>query len=44
MKKWLLRTIFLALIPVVPVFAMAAVDIHVGIPLPPPLVIPAPPR
>ncbi len=43
MKKSLLRTLLLALILAVPVLAMAAVDIHVGIPLPPPLVFPAPP-
>jgi len=43
MKKVLFGILFLSLAMVVPILTMAAVDIHVGIPLPPPLVFPAPP-
>ena len=43
MKKIFFGTLLLALAMVVPVLTMAAVDIHVGIPLPPPIVFPAPP-
>ncbi len=46
MKKLLFGTVFLALVTVVPIAAMAAVDIHigVGIPLPPPIPFRAPPE
>ncbi len=44
MKKFLFRTVLLALAFAVPAPTMAGVDIHVGIPLPPPLVFPAPPE
>jgi hypothetical protein len=44
MKKLLFGTILLALIIVVPVPTMAAIDIHIGIPLPPPILFPAPPQ
>jgi len=44
MKKLLLGTILLALISVVPIPAMAAVDISIGISLPPPIVFAAPPE
>jgi hypothetical protein len=44
MKKLFLGTIFLALISVLPIKAMAAVDIRITFPLPPPIVFPAPPE
>ena len=46
MKKLLLGTILLALISVLPIKTMAAVDIHIGFPLPPPppILFPAPPE
>lgn len=44
MKKLLFGTILMALTFAVPVPTMAGVDIHVGIPLPPPIVFPAPPE
>ena len=43
MKRLLIGTMLLALIFVVPVPAMAAVDISIGISLPPPIVFQAPP-
>ena len=43
MKKLLLWTMLLSLAMVFPIPTMAQVDIHVGIPLPPPIVFPAPP-
>jgi hypothetical protein len=43
MKKWVLAAMFLASVLVWPVPTMAAVDVHVSIPLPPLLVFPAPP-
>jgi len=44
MKKLLLGTILLALATVVPIPTMAAVDISIGISLPPPIVFEAPPE
>jgi len=44
MKKLLFGTILLALVSVFPIMTMAAVDIHVSIPLPPPIVFAAPPE
>jgi hypothetical protein len=44
MKKLLFGTILLALVSAVPIPVMAAVDIHVSIPLPPPIVFAAPPE
>src|SRR5512147_2490174 len=44
MKKLLFGTMLLALVIVVPIPTMAAVDIHIGIPLPPPIVFAAPPE
>lgn len=43
MKRLLWGTLLVALVSVVPVHAMAAVDISIGISLPPPIVFPAPP-
>ena len=43
MKKLLFGTMLLALVIVVPIPTMAGVDIHVSIPLPPPIVFAAPP-
>src|SRR4030066_388696 len=43
MKKLLFGTMFLALVIVVPIPTMAGIDIHVSIPLPPPIVFAAPP-
>jgi hypothetical protein len=44
MKKLLFGTILLALISIFPIMTMAAVDIHVSFPLPPPIVFAAPPE
>ena len=44
MKKLLFGTILLALVSVFPITTMAAVDISVGISLPPPIVFAAPPE
>ena len=44
MKKLLFGTMLLALVIVVPIPTMAGVDIHVSIPLPPPIVFAAPPE
>jgi len=44
MKKLLLGTILLGLAIVVPIPTMAAVDIHIRIPLPPPILFAAPPQ
>ena len=44
MKKLLFGTIFLALVIVVPIPTMAAVDIRISFPLPPPIVFAAPPE
>jgi len=43
MKKFLLGTMLLILAMIVPMSAMAKVDIHVSIPIPPPVVFSAPP-
>ena len=43
MKKLLFGTILLALVSVFPIMTMAAVDISIGISLPPPIVFEAPP-
>jgi hypothetical protein len=43
MRKLLLRTMLMALVLGGPIPAMAAVDISIGISLPPPIVFPAPP-
>jgi len=43
MKKLLFGTILLALVSVFPIMTMAAVDISIGISLPPPIVFTAPP-
>ncbi len=44
MKRLLFGTMLLALVFVVPISTMAAVDIRIGIPLPPPIAFPAPPQ
>ena len=44
MKKLLFGTMLLALVIIVPIPTMAGVDIHVSIPLPPPIVFAAPPE
>ena len=44
MKKLLFGTMLLALVIVVPIPTMAAVDISIGISLPPPIVFAAPPE
>jgi len=44
MKKLLLGAVLLALSIVIPIPTMAAVDIHIRIPLPPPIVFAAPPQ
>ena len=44
MKKLLFGTMLLALVIVVPIPTMAAVDIRISFPLPPPIVFPAPPE
>jgi hypothetical protein len=44
MKRLLFEAILLALAIVVPVPTMAAIDIHIGIPLPPPIIFRAPPE
>jgi len=44
MKKLLFGTMLLALVIAVPIPTMAGVDIHIGIPLPPPIIFPAPPE
>ncbi len=44
MKKLLFGTILLALVSVFPIMTMAAVDISIGISLPPPIVFAAPPE
>ena len=44
MKRLLLGTALLALVIMVPIPTMAAVDIHIGFPLPPPIIFPAPPE
>ena len=43
MKKSLFKMILLALVAFVPASAVAGVSVHVNIPLPPPIVFPAPP-
>jgi hypothetical protein len=43
MKRWLFGTMLLALLSAFPIMTMAAVDIRVGISLPPPIVFAAPP-
>src|SRR4030043_1756482 len=44
MKKFLFGAMLLALVIVVPFPTMAGIDIHIGIPLPPPIIFPAPPE
>src|SRR4030065_2899291 len=44
MKKLLFGTMLLALVIVVPIPTMAAIDIHISIPLPPLIVFPSPPE
>ncbi len=44
MKKLLFGATVLAWVISIPVFSMSAVDIHISIPLPPPIVFPAPPE
>jgi hypothetical protein len=44
MKKLLFGTMLLALVSVFPIMAMAAVNINIGIPLPPPIIFAAPPE
>jgi hypothetical protein len=44
MKKLLFGTMLLALVIAVPTLTMARVDVHVSIPLPPPIAFPAPPE
>ncbi len=43
MKKLLFGTILFTLVIVLPIPTMAAVDIHIRFPLPPPIIFPAPP-
>jgi hypothetical protein len=44
MKKLIFKILFLILVVFVPVSAMAGVSVHVSIPLPPPIIFPAPPE
>jgi hypothetical protein len=44
MKKLLFGAMLLALVIAVPFPTMAGIDIHIGIPLPPPIIFPAPPE
>ncbi len=44
MKKLLFGTMFLVMVFIVPIPTMAQVDIRINIPLPPPLLFPAPPE
>ena len=46
MKKFFFGMIFLALVVLTPISAMADVDVKIGIniPLPPPIIFPAPPE
>jgi hypothetical protein len=44
MKKLLFGTVVLALVMMAPIPTKAAIDIHIGIPLPPPIVFRAPPQ
>src|SRR4030043_1298877 len=44
MKKLFFGTMLLALVIAIPIPTMAAIDIHIGIPLPPPFLFPAPPE
>jgi hypothetical protein len=43
MKKLILKILFLTLVVFAPVSAMAGVSVHIDIPLPPPIIFPAPP-
>lgn len=43
MKKLISKMLFLILVIFAPVSAMAGVSVHIGIPLPPPIVFPVPP-
>jgi hypothetical protein len=44
MKKLIFKILFLTLAVLAPVSAMAGVSVHVNIPLPPPIIFPAPPE
>lgn len=44
MKKLIFKILFLTLVISAPVSAMAGVSVHVNIPLPPPIIFPAPPE
>jgi hypothetical protein len=44
MKKLIFKILFLTLVVFVPVSAMAGVSVRVNIPLPPPIIFPAPPQ
>lgn len=44
MKKLIFKILFLTLVVFAPVSAMAGVSVHVNIPLPPPIIFPAPPQ
>ena len=44
MKKLIFKILFLTLVVFVPVSAMAGVIVRVNIPLPPPIIFPAPPQ
>jgi hypothetical protein len=43
MKKLILKILFLTLVVFAPVSALAGVSVHIDIPLPPPIIFPAPP-
>ena len=44
MKKLIFKVLFLTLVVFAPVSAMAEVSVHIDIPLPPPIIFPAPPE
>jgi len=44
MKKLFLKVVFFALVVFLPVVAMAQVQVRINIPLPPPIIFPAPPH
>ncbi|MGB5218775.1 MAG: hypothetical protein WBN66_10810 [Smithella sp.] len=44
MKKLMLKMLLLTLVVFVPASAMARVSVHINIPLPPPIIFPAPPE
>jgi hypothetical protein len=44
MKKLIVKILFLTAVILMPVSAMARVSVHINIPLPPPIIFPAPPE